>query len=332
MMRTIRNTLEPVELNLAHLRTLEAIVATGSFSRAAERLHLSQPAVSLHIRQLEERVGLPLLERIGKRAFATAAGEVLLEHAGRALGELEAARQALERLRGVVAGRLRLGTGATASTYLLPPLLRRLHSRYPSLDLVVVTGNSAEIAAAVAGNQLDAGVVTLPVSGRQLSVTPLYVDRLVAIAPPGRQWRRRRPVTPRELARHPLILYERGGTIRRVIDDWFRRAGAAPRVAMELGNAEAIKKLVEAGLGLSLNSAIAVRAEVRAGRLVALPLDPPLSRRLGLVRRRDKPESPALRVLMAALERLGAGRAGDGARRSARGPSLRAGPGSHHAS
>jgi DNA-binding transcriptional LysR family regulator len=294
-----------MDVTLAHLRTLQAVVNHASFSRAAEDLHLSQPAVSLHIRQLEERAGLRLLERVGKRAFATKAGEILIEHAGRALGELEAARQALERLRGIVAGRLRLGTGATASIYLLPALLKRLRARYPALELVVVTGNALEIAAAVASNRLDVGIVTLPVTGRALVVSPLCVDPLLAIAPPGREWRGRRAITASELARHPLILYERGGTIRRVIDDWFRRSRAVPRVAMELGNAEAIKKLVEAGLGLSLSSAMSVRAEVKAGTLVAMRLEPALSRRLGIIKRRDKPESPALSVLLSALETLG---------------------------
>ncbi len=316
MIETIRYCDLLMELNPAHLRTLQAVVSHGSFSRAAEQLHLSQPAVSLHIRQLEERAGLRLLERVGKRAFATTAGEILLEHAGRLLSELEAARQALERLRGVVAGRLRLGTGATASTYLLPPVLRRLHARYPALELVVVTGNSAEIATAVAGNHLDLGIVTLPVSGRQLVVSPLCVDPLVAIAPPTREWRGRRSITVGELAGHPLILYESGGTIRRVIDEWFRRGRALPRVAMELGNAEAIKKLVAAGLGLSISSALAVQAEVRAGVLVAISLGPPLSRQLGLVRRRDKPESPALQVLLTALGKLRVGQTSPAAGRS----------------
>jgi len=294
-----------MDLTLAHLRTLQEVVRHGSFSRAAEDLHLSQPAVSLHIRQLEERTGHRLLERVGKRAFPTRAGEVLLDHAGRALGEVEAARQALERLRGVVAGRLRLGTGATASTYLLPPILRRLRARYPALELVIVTGNSAEIAAAVASSKLDLGIVTLPVSPRSLAVSPLCVDRLVAIAPPGREWRGRRTITAAELASRPLILYERGGTIRRIIEEWFRRHRATPRIAMELGNNEAIKKLVEAGLGLSISSAVAVKAEVRTGKLAAIALEPALSRHLGIVTRRDKPESPALRVLLSGLHTLG---------------------------
>jgi DNA-binding transcriptional LysR family regulator len=129
-----------VDLNPAHVRTLREIARHGSFSRAAESLRLSQPAVSLHMRQLEARCGTALLERVGKRAFPTPAGAVLLEHAGRAFAELEAAQEALRQLRGVVAGRLRLGTGATASIHLLPPLLRRMRARYPELELIVVTG------------------------------------------------------------------------------------------------------------------------------------------------------------------------------------------------
>jgi DNA-binding transcriptional LysR family regulator len=318
-----------MDLNPAHVRTLREIARHGSFSRAAESLHLSQPAVSLHMRQLEARCGTALLERVGKRAFPTAAGAVLLEHAGRAFAELEAAQEALRRLRGVVAGRLRLGTGATASIHLLPPLLRRMRARYPELELIVVTGNAPEIAAAVSDNELDVGIVTLPVTGRQLAVTPLLLDPLVAVGPPAQAWPGRSGLTATLLAREPLILYERGGTIRRVIDGWFRRGGARPHVVMELGNEEAIKKLVGAGLGISVSPAMAVRDEVRSGVLSSRPLAPPLVRRLGLVRRRDKPETPALSMFRSAVESLGGvsenrargrssagGAAGRGARRA----------------
>jgi DNA-binding transcriptional LysR family regulator len=272
-----------MDLNPIHVRTLREIARHGSFSRAAESLRLSQPAVSLHVRQLEERCGTALLERVGKRAFTTPAGALLLEHAGRAFAELEAAQEALRRLRGVVAGRLRLGTGATASIHLLPPLLRQMRARYPEIELIVVTGNAPDIAAAISDNELDVGLVTLPVTGRQLLITPLRRDPLVAVSPPGQAW---------------------PGS-----DAWFRRGGARPRVVMELGNEEAIKKLVGAGLGVSVSPAMAVRDEVRAGALQARPLSPALVRRLGLVRRRDKAETPALRVFLAAVAGLSENRA-----------------------
>ena len=298
-----------MDVNPVHVRTLQAIVQTGSFVRAAETLHLSQPALSHHIRHLERAVGVPVLERLGRRATVTAAGRLLLEHAGRAFRELESAREAIRQRQGLVAGRISIGTGATASIHLLPPVLGELRRRYPNLDLVVVTGNAPEVAAAVERDELDVGIVTLPVSGRALAVSAFYLDRLVAIAPPGREWRRRAPLTPAELARHPLILYERGGTIRRITDEWFRRGRALPRVAMELGNTEATKKLVGAGLGVSLVSEIAVQAEVGAGALNLLRLSPPLHRTLGIVRRRDKPVRPALQALLAALARRPRGRA-----------------------
>jgi DNA-binding transcriptional LysR family regulator len=292
-----------VDINPVHVRTLQAIARSGGFSRAGEILHLSQPAISHHVRHLERVLGVPLLVRRGRRASPTEAGVVLLEHAGRAFKLLDEAREAIQRLRGRVAGRVTVGTGATASIYLLPALLRRLRARHPDLELVVVTGNAGEIASAVSRGELDVGVVTLPIAvGRGLLVSPFYVDRLVAIAPPDRRWRRRAPLTAAELAREPVILYERGGTIRRVVDDWFRRGRATPRVAMELGNAEATKKLVGAGLGLSVVSEIAVKAEARAGALNLIPLRPALHRRIGIVRRRERSPRPALLAFMTALE------------------------------
>ena len=300
-MQSISDTAGSMELSPVHVRTFAEVVRHASFSRAAEGLHLSQPAVSHHIRHLEQALGARLLERVGRRAFPTAAGEVLLEHAGRALAELEAARQAIQRLRGVVAGRVRLGTGATASTYFLPDVLRRLRARHPDLELVVVTGNSPELAASVAASQLDLAVLTLPVRGRQLVTRPFRSDPQVAIAAPDHRWPRRGALRPADLAEAPLILYDRGGTIRQVIDAWFQRAGVRPRVAMELGNVEATKRLVAAGLGVSVLSAVAVRAELRGRTLAARALAPPLERRLAIVQRRDKPVTPALDAVLAAL-------------------------------
>src|SRR6266705_1223995 len=185
-------------------------------SRGRRERRLTQPAVSMQVRQLERELGLPLLERVGKRTYTTKAGELLLAHAGRAMQELDRGLELIQELRGVV-----------------------------------VPGKAPEIARAVVANELDVGIVSLPVRERELSVTALHRDELVAIAPPGRRWPRGRRVNAAELVREPLILFEQGATLRRVIDAWFQRGGAAPALPMELGNTEAIKKLVESGLGLS---------------------------------------------------------------------------------
>lgn len=293
-----------MEVQLAQLRALQAVVRHASFSRAADELHLTQPAVSMQIRQLEGTVGLPLLERVGKRAFLTQAGEVLLAHATRALRELQTGLELVQQLRGVVAGRIRLGTSASISIYLLPPLLRRFRSRYPDTELIVVTGNAREIRRAVVANELDIGVVSLPVRERELVVTPLHRDEIVAITPPGPKWRKLRVATPAQLAGESLILFEHGGTIRDVIDGWFRAAGVSPGLPMELGNTEAIKKLVGAGLGLSITSGFTVREEAKAGSLAVVRLAPPLFREIGVIHRKDKPHTPALDAFLAALEEL----------------------------
>jgi DNA-binding transcriptional LysR family regulator len=292
------------DLLLAHLRTLDAIVRHGSFSHAARELNLTQPAVSMQVAQLERRLGLPLLERVGKRAFPTRAGEVLLAHAARAFRELQAGVERLHELRGVVAGRVRLGTSASISVYLLPRALGRFRARFPAIDLVVVTGTASEVARGLVANDLDVGLVSLPLRERELAVTPFYRDELVAIAPPAPRWRRHGPIRADELAGQPLILFDRASTVRREIDAWFARAHVTARAAMELGNTEAMKKFVEAGLGLSVTSEFSVKADVAARRLAAMRLAPSLIRQIGLVRRRDKPVAPPLAAFLGALEDL----------------------------
>lgn len=291
-------------LNLDHLRSFADVVETGSFSAAAVRLSLTQPAVSLHILQLERRLGVRLIERIGRKATPTAAGRDLLDHVRRIEADVAGAVDAMAFHATGTVGRVVLGTGATACIHLLPPLLRDLRRDHPSLEIVVRTGNSTDVVGWVEGNVVDVGLVTLPVSGRALQVTPVLDDPLVAVfaasdgaAPPD--------VAAADLAGRPLVLYEAGGHTRRAIDEWFLRSGAALKPIMELGSVEAIKKLIGAGLGCGILPAIAVTAEAREGSLVVRPLAPPLHRVLGIVLRRDKPLLRGLRAVTAALATLG---------------------------
>jgi len=290
-----------MDLRLSHLRTLAAVVRHQSFSKAAAERRLTQPAVSQHVRALETSLGHRLIERVGKRAYPTPAAEILLDHAGRMFEEMDAARQAVERLAGAVAGRVRLGTGATASIYLLPPILGDLRRRFPALEISVATGDSPDMAHALIGNDLDLAVVTLPVPRERLRVAGRYADPLTGIAAPGHPFTGRGPLTPKALAAEPFIHLERGSASRAVIDHWFRRAHRTPRVVMELGSAEAIKRLVGAGLGVAILPGIAVAREMKEGTLAVLPLKPPLSRQLGIVHRKDKVLTPALQIMVAAL-------------------------------
>jgi DNA-binding transcriptional LysR family regulator len=289
-------------LNLDHLRSFVDVVELGSFSAAAARLNLTQPAVSQQIRLLESRVGTRLIERTGRRAMPTAAGAELLAHARRIEAMANDALEAMRRHAAGVTGRVRLGTGATACIYLLPAILGRLRQRFPALDIVVSTANSAVVLEALEQNRIDLGLVTLPAPGRMFQVTPLVRDEIVAVAATGDD-RLPARVTPASLMRVPVVLYEPGANTRRVIDDWFGKAGLTLKPVLELGSVEAIKQLVAAGLGCGLLPRMAVaRKEARAG-LAVRPLAPRLQRDLGLVMRRDKPLGRGLREVVKALGR-----------------------------
>jgi DNA-binding transcriptional LysR family regulator len=288
-------------LNLDHLRTFAEVVARGSFSAAARRFSLTQPAISLQVQQLERRLGVRLIERVGKRAQATAAGRTLLAHIGPIDAALADAMAAVQGHRRQVLGRVRLGTGATACIYLLPPLLRRLRSQHPQIEIVVSTGNTPDILRGVESNELDVALVTLPAPGRAFAITPVIQDELVAIFPAGT--RPATAITPNVLVQLPVVLYEPGGHARRLIDDWFLRAGLSSKPVMELGSVEAIKKLVSAGLGCGVLPRLALRNS-RAERLVVRSLSPALHRQLGIVIRRDKRPDSSLRAMLRQLEGL----------------------------
>ncbi|WP_374448952.1 LysR family transcriptional regulator [Stella sp.] len=287
-------------LNPDHLDAFVQVVRLGTFSAAADRLSLSQPAVSLQLRQLERRLGVRLLDRLGRRVTATPAGEELLRHAARIDAAIAAAEEALARHSSGEAGRVRIGTGATACIYLLPPALSDLRRRLPGLEIVVTTGNTPEILRAVEDNQLDAALVTLPASGRAFQVRPLFDDPFAAIFPAGDDLPAR--ATPAILAERPVLLFEPGARTRSLVDAWFARGGRAARPVMELGSVEAIKEMVGAGLGCSVLPGMALAAG--HPRLAVRPLAPRLVRRLALVMRHDKAMTRGLREMVAALGRL----------------------------
>jgi DNA-binding transcriptional LysR family regulator len=290
-------------LNLDYLRTFLDVIELGSFSAAAERLTLTQPAVSLQIRQLERRLGVRLIERIGRRAQPTSAGAELASYAAE-IDQLasRAVEQVSHHASGAI-GRVRIGTGATACIYLLPPMLRELRRRFPSLQIIVSPGNTADIVKAVDGNTIDVALVTLPASGRMLEITPILDDEFVAIAPPSMKLPAR--LTASALASLPILLFEPGGNTRRIADEWFRQSGISLRPEMSLGSVEAIKELVRAGLGCAVLPGMAVRNETHRKGLVVRSLTPRLRRTLALVIRRDKPLHRGLKEVVHAMKALG---------------------------
>jgi len=227
----------------------------------------------------------------------------LIAHAQRIQQAVAAALDGMARQARGTLGRVRIGTGATACIYLLPPVLRDLRRRFPTLEITVRTGNTSDMLKALAENTLDIGLVTLPAPGRMFQVTPLLEDDFVAIAAADDE-----PlpelVTPSVLAQRPVVLYEAGGNTRRVVDQWFARAGVPLTPIMDLGSVEAIKELVGAGLGCAVLPGTAIRKAGERVPIVTRPLTPRLHRKLALVLRRDKALHKGLRETVRALGAL----------------------------
>lgn len=290
-------------LKLDQLRTFAAVIDLGGFSSAAERMGLTQPAVSLQVRQLEERVGVKLIERTGRTLQPTAAGSELLVHAARVEAEVAAAAEAMTRFLDDGAGRVRLGTGATACIHMLPPVLRRLRRALPRLEIVVAIDETPETVRAVEENAIDIGFVSLPATaGRSLVIEDVVDDELVAVSSP--EAATAEDPSPEALAALPLILYENRGSCRRQVDSWFAGAGITPKPAMSLGNVEAIKAMVRVGLGHAVLPASAVRSTGGGEGLVYRSLRPRLFLSLATVVRRDKRLTRALRETLSALRAL----------------------------
>ena len=290
-------------LNPDHLRTLTEVVAQTSFTRAARRLNLAQPTVRLQVRELESRLGVRLVDRLGKRAFATAAGRELLEHARRIAHENERLIAAMRRHREGWLGHVRVGSSTTALIYHLPPLLKRLRCQHPNIELMVATGTTSTIVERIIRNEIDLGVVSLPVNDRLLEVAPLLSEPLLAIFSSGVRALPAR-VTPQYLLKRPLLLEFARAQVRAMIIDWLSSEGREARPAMELDNLEAVKRMVAAGLGTSIVPSAAVLRETANNDLVARPLRPALTRTLALIQRRDKVQDPALTQVRAALLQL----------------------------
>ena len=275
-------------LNLDHLVTFRMVISRGSFSGAAEALGISQPAVSLQIRQLEQVFQVRLIERTSRGIKPTPAGMTLSEHSMKIDAAVGAAVESVSLHSDEITGTVVVGTGATACIHLLPPLLQQLRLRHPLLKVDVRTGNTSDIVRGVEENRIDIGLVTLPAAGKCLSVSPLGTDEFVVIMEKDLSGRSAKALSPDDLLPLPLIIFEPGSGTRSLIDEWFRDAGYAARPVMELGSIEAIKRMVRAGLGYSIVPRMAVEDMEEREGLSLHSMVPPHYRTLGTIMREDR--------------------------------------------
>lgn len=291
---------------LRQLQSFVAAVDTGSLSAAARRLGITQPAASQQVKELERALATRLLQRGAGAVRLTASGDAVLTQARKVQAAVDGLLGAAAAFQGGEAGRVRLGTGATACIHLLPPLLTRMKQRMPGLEIIIATGNTPDVLGRVLAGGLDLALVTLAGRlDRALEARRLMVEPLVAYAPEAML--QAASVTPALLAALPLILYESGGATRGVVDAWFGRSGLVPRPIMELGSVEAIKVLAESGLGATILPRTALPAADAAmpDGMALRPLRPTAARTLAVVLRRDKVRDRGLRICLEELESQG---------------------------
>ena len=292
-----------MSMNLNHLAIFHAVAETGSMTRGAERLEISQPAVSKQVWELERALGVHLFDRIGRRVHLSQAGEVLADYASRLFALAREAEAAVADLRAVGRGRLLVGASTTIGTYLLPRVVAAFGRAYPNIELVVEIGNTAQIHRRLAGLELDVGLTEGFVEEEELEAEVFHRDELVVIASPEHRLAGDSRVPLRALQKERFILREPGSGTRAVEERALARLKVPVRAAMALGSTEAIKRVVAEGMGLAIVSRLAVHDECPAGALVVLPVaELHIDRPLHLVRRKGRRDGPALQAFVRVLQ------------------------------
>lgn len=283
------------EISLDRLRTLVAIADRGSFADAARALHLAPPTVSLHIAELEERIGAPLLSRKRGQIRPSATGELLVERARRLLADAEQALDDVQRQVQGLVGRVRLAASTGAIAHLLPQALEALRQDHPAIDIQIAVLTSQETLSRLADGTLDIGLVALPQPpAAGLVIKPWRRDPVMAFLPS--HWKCPARITPEWLAAQPLILNDATTRLSRLTAEWFAAAGHHPTPRIQLNYNDAIKSLVAAGYGAALLPHEAA-TPVPDTRVVMRPLRPALWRRLGLAHRAGHVERSTQHVL-----------------------------------
>jgi molybdate transport repressor ModE-like protein len=271
-------------LDSRQLRAFCTLARTGSFTQAARELHLSQSAVSHSMKALEREVGCRILDKLGKKAVLTQAGEQLLAHAEKILSEMAQARAELGRLGKWGHSRLRLGASTTACQHILPTVLREFKDSFPNCAITIEPGDTPEMIESLRAHKIDLALNLEPAAREQLDFRPMFTDELLFIVSPQHPWARAGKVPRDEIARQDYILYKRKSYTSAMIEAYFRHENIVLFSQLDMGNMEAIKELVKLGLGVSILAAWTAREELEEGSLVALPMGKrKLRRRWGIL-------------------------------------------------
>lgn len=287
-----------MSLNLHLLRMFAAVVRSGSFSKAAEILNVSQPAISKGVRDFELQVGCRLLNRSPKGVVPTSEGLALSQRAEALFAIERAAEEELSAVRGLHNGSLRIGASTTIATYMIPRYLGAFHRAYPGVDLHLISANTRDIAEQMVAQDIDIGLVEGPVDDRNLIAEPWRTDVMKLIAAPDHAFSAATgPIDPKQLENEILIVREPGSGSREVVTQALAARGIEPLRTLEIGSTAAIKQVVAAGLGIAIVSAVTVKDQAQLGRLKVLDLrDMTIERTLWQLRLPGRVAMPAARA------------------------------------
>lgn len=290
-------------MDLEQLRTFAAVVEHRSFTKAAEALHLSQPAVTRQIAALEGGLGAKLLDRRIRQISPTSAGKAVQTYADRILGLAQDCRKTVEAVERGVIGHLRVAASGTAATYLLPEILATFRARHPAIDISVHTCGSDAAARMVADDRADAAVVMDFRGHPELRQIRAGRYNLVTAMSPSHRLAARRSLTIADLAGEPLIVMLPGANLRRLVDGIFHSKGAVPNVTVEVDHLEAMKKMAAAQLGLAIVPDLVVRDDHDGLRVAPIRDARRPQRHWSVVYRKNRAESAAIRFFLDCLPR-----------------------------
>ncbi|MBN4077250.1 LysR family transcriptional regulator [Mariprofundus ferrooxydans] len=277
-----------MNITLKQLKILEAIVANVSYTQAAKSLFMTQPAISMQVKQMEEQIGLPLFDRDGKKVSPTQAGRELLYYAENIRQQLEEAAQVMEELRGMKRGKLHLTMASTAN-YFAPQLIAAFHHQYPAAQVTLDVSNRTGLLNALDHNDTDMVIMGTPPQGHKLTGIPFIDNPLVVIAAPTHPLANRRRVQLSEVANEPFIVREGDSGTRMAVEAFFAQHNLQLITSMEMNRSEAIKQAVMAELGLGIVSLHTIEMELALKRLTVLNVeDFPIMRQWHIVHRSGK--------------------------------------------
>jgi DNA-binding transcriptional LysR family regulator len=260
-------------VDLRQLEVVRAVADTGSFTAAARRLHVSQSAVSRQVLLLEEELREPLFLRLGRKVRLTDAGEALLQLSRRVLTDIRETTTTIADRQTALKGTLRLGGGMTVCLHVFPDLLKEYRRKHPEVEVKLTTGGTPQLIEKLRTGALDVALLTLPVEAADLMQVRVMREELLLATHASHPLARQKRLAPADLNGKPWVLFERGSSTRRVIDEMFAREQIEPRIVMETENVEILKALAASGMGMTIVPYQAVVREVRAGQLKCRRID-----------------------------------------------------------